>query len=109
MVALAVPYIGFLVRGEWPPIEDARGMTGTAFVFAAVTYYVMTRGDAFDRRGKVELVMVVASLALGVAAYELSDTAVAQALLAVFMLSIVMVWAVKLGDHLGVPPHRITS
>ena len=31
MGAIAVPYIGYLVRGEMPPIEDARGMTSTAW------------------------------------------------------------------------------
>lgn len=101
MVAIAVAYIGFLIRGEWPPIEDARGMTGTAFVFAVVTYSVLWRGDALDRRGRWEAVMAAVSLAFGVTVYELSDSGAAQPLLAVFMLSILGVWMVKLLDHVG--------
>jgi hypothetical protein len=104
VVAIAVPYVGFLVRGEMPPIEDARGMTGTAFVLAALAYVVVWRGDGFDGAGKLEAAMAVVSLSLGVVAYELSETAAAETLLALFMVSIVAVWGVKLADHIGVLP-----
>ena len=52
MGAIAVPYIGYLVRGEMPPIEDVHGMAGTALVFGAVAFLVMWRGDPFDRTGR---------------------------------------------------------
>ena len=54
MAAIAVPYIGYLVRGEMPPIEDAHGMAGTGLVFGAVAFFVLWRGDPFDRTGKAE-------------------------------------------------------
>ena len=102
MAAIAVPYIGYLVRGEMPLIEDPRGMAGTGVFFGAVALFVMWRGDAFDWTGKAETAMAVVSLALGVAAYELSGTGAADVLLAVFMVSIALVWMVKLLDHTGV-------
>ena len=89
MGAIAVPYIGCLDRGEMPPIGDARGMAGTALVFGAVAFLLMWRGDPFDRTGKGNASLGVVSLALGVAAFELSETAEADLLLAVFMVSLV--------------------
>ena len=54
--------------------------------------------------------MAVATLALGVAAFELAETAAAEVLLAAFMVSIALVWAAKLLDHIGcrtsAPAHR---
>lgn len=102
IAAVAVPYVGYLLRGEMPPIEDQRGMVGTGLVFGAVAFLVLWRGDAFDRAGKAETASAVLSLGLGVAAYELSDTGAADALLAAFMVSIALVWVVKLFDHSGV-------
>ena len=106
VAAVAVPYVGYVARGEMPLVEDPRAMAGIGLVLGAVAFFVMLRGDAFDRSGKVEAAMAVVSLALGVVAYELSDTAAAQVLLAVFMVSIALVWALKLVDHIGALPRR---
>lgn len=102
MAAIAVPYIGYVVSGEMPLIEDSRGMAGTGLVFGVVAFAVMWRGDAFDRSGKREAAMAVLSLGLGVAAYELSESGAADVLLALFMVSMALVWVVKLFDHSGV-------
>ena len=107
--AVAVPYIGYLLRGEMPPIEDAHGMAGTALVFGAVACLVMWRGDPWDRTGKGETALAVVSLGLGLAAFELSETAAADLLLAVFMVSLVLVWLVKVSDHTGLLPWRAAS
>lgn len=107
--AVAVPYIGYLLRGEMPPIEDAHGMAGTALVFGAVACLVMWRGDPWDRTGKGEAALAVVSLGLGLAAFELSETAAADLLLAVFMVSLVLVWLVKVSDHTGLLPWRAAS
>ncbi len=101
IAAVAVPYVGYLLRGEMPPIEDQRGMAGTGLVLGAVAFLVLWRGDAFDRAGKAETASAVLSLGLGVAAYELSDSAMADALLAAFMASMALVWMVQLVDHTG--------
>jgi hypothetical protein len=87
-----------------PFIKDPRGMSGTGLVLGAVAFLVLRRGDAFDRAGKAEIGLVTVSLALGVVALALAETAAAELLLAVFMGSIVVVWAVALMDHAGVLP-----
>ncbi len=106
VAAVAVPYVGYVVRGEMPLIEDPHGLAGIGLVLGATAFFVMSRGDALDRTGKLETAMAVVSLALGVAAYELSETAAAQVLLGVFMVSIALVWVVKLIDHIGALPRR---
>jgi hypothetical protein len=101
VAAIAVPYIGYLVRGEMPFVQDARGMAGVGLVLGAVAYLVLGSGERFDTAGKVELGFAVVSLALGVAALAFAETAAAEVLLAVFMGSILVVWLAQLVDHAG--------
>jgi hypothetical protein len=101
VAAIAVPYIGYLVRGEMPFVQDARGMAGVGLVLSAVAYLVLGSGERFDTAGKVELGFAVVSLALGVAALAFAETAAAEVLLAVFMGSILVVWLAQLVDHAG--------
>ena len=54
--------------------------------------------------GKVEVGLGLASLALGVVALVLAETALTEVLLAVFMGSILVVWAAELMDHAGILP-----
>ena len=102
VAAIAVPYIGYLVRGEMPFIEDPRGMSATALVLGIAAFLVMSRGDAFDRVSKIETAVAVAVLALGVAALIFAETAAAEGLLAAFVISIGVIWAAKLVDHADV-------
>ena len=102
VAAVAVPYIGYLVRGDMPFIQDPRGMSATGLVIGIVAFWVMQRGDALDRVGKVETAVAVLSLALGIVAFVFAEAASAEGLLAVFMVSIAAVWAMKLNDHTGV-------
>jgi hypothetical protein len=64
----------------------------------------MRRDDLSDRVGKNETALAGTSLVLGIAALALAETAAAEVLLAVFMASILIVWAVELMDHAGVLP-----
>ena len=100
--AIAVPYVGYLINGEMPFIKDPRGMSATGLLLGVAATLVMRRDDLFDRVGKAETALAVASLALGVVALALAETAAAEVLLAVFMGSILLVWAVELLDHAGV-------
>jgi hypothetical protein len=100
--AIAVPYVGYLINGEMPFIKDPRGMSATGLVLGVVAYLVMRRDDLFDRVGKAETALALASLALGMVALVLAETAAAEVLLAVFMGSILLVWAVELLDHAGI-------
>jgi hypothetical protein len=99
VAAIAVPYIGYLIRGDMPFIEDARGMSATGLVLALAAFLVMSWGDAFDRVSKVETAAAVAVLALGVVALIFAETAAAEGLLAAFMISIALIWVAKLVDH----------
>jgi hypothetical protein len=104
VAAIAVPYIGYLINGEMPFIKDPRGMSATGLVLGVAAYLVLRRGDLFDRVGKAETGLAVLALVLGMVALALAETAAAEVLLAVFMGSILIVWAVELLDHAGVLP-----
>lgn len=102
VVAIAVPYIGYLMNGSMPYIEDPRGMSAVGLLLGAVAFLVMRSGDELDRAGKAEAGIALASLVLGLVALAFAETAAAEALLAVFMVSILVVWAVEMIDHAGV-------
>lgn len=96
--------MGYLAKGEMPFIKDPRGMPAIGLVLGLAAYLVLERGDVLDRVDKVEKGMAVVSLALGVAALALAETAATEVMLAVFMGSILVVWATKMADHARVLP-----
>ena len=96
VAAVVVPYVGDLVRGSMPFIEDPRGMAGAGLVLGLVAAPVAGRGEPSEQRNSAKLVLTVVSLLVGVAALAFAETFVASALLAVFMVSIVAVLAVHL-------------
>jgi hypothetical protein len=100
--AIAVPYVGYLINGEMPFIKDPRGMSATGLVLGLVAFLVMRQDDLFDRFGKAKTGLAAVSLVLGLVALGLAETAAAEVLLAVFMGSILVVWAVELMDHADV-------
>lgn len=102
VLAIGVPYVGYLVNGEMPFVEDPRGMAAVGLLLGAAAFLVLRTGDKLDRAGKVETAAAVLALALGVVALAFAETAAAEALLAVFMVSILVVWAVEMIDHAGV-------
>jgi hypothetical protein len=106
--AIAIPYVGYLINGEMPFIKDPRGMSATGLILGVVAFLVMRQDDLFDRVGKAETTLAAVSLVLGLVALGLAETAAAEVLLAVFMGSILVVWAVELMDHAGILPggHR---
>jgi len=104
VLAIAVPYAGYLVNGSVPFIQDARGMSAIALILALAAYMVMQRNDPDDVTDRVEIALASGSLGLGVLAVALAGTASAEVLLAVFMGSVLVVWATKLMDHAGVLP-----
>ena len=101
VVAIAVPYIGYLMNGSMPYIEDPRGMSAVGLLLGAVAFLVMRSGDELDRAGKAEAGIALVSLVFGLAALAFAETAAAEALLAVFMVSILVVWAMEMLDHSG--------
>ena len=101
IVAIAVPYVGYLVYDEMPFIEDARGISAVGLVLGAIAFLVLQSGNADDRVGAGEGVAAIVSMSLGLAALLLAETAAAEVLLAVFMGSILLVYAFEVADHAG--------
>jgi hypothetical protein len=101
VAAIGVPYVGYLINGEVPFIKDPRGMSAAGLVLGIAAFLVLRTGDAFDRVGKVETGIAIGSLLLGLAALAFAEAGAAEILLAVFMASILIVWAVELADHAG--------
>ncbi len=101
VAAIGVPYVGYLINGEMPFIQDPRGMSAVGLVLGAAAFLVLRTGDAFDRVGKVETGAAIVSLLLGFAALAFAETGAAEVLLAIFMASILIVWALELADHAG--------
>lgn len=104
VLAIAVPYVGYLINGEMPFIQDPRGMSATGLILGVIAFVILRTGDAVDRAGKMEIGGAVVALALGLVAVGFAETAAAEVLLAVFMVSILAVWAIELMDHAGVLP-----
>ena len=101
VAAVVVPYVGYLVRGEMPFIEDPRGMSATALVLGAAAFFVAGYAVPAGPLGRIETAIAVVSLAVGVTALFVAETFVAEAFVAAFIVTIVAFWAVKMLDHAG--------
>ena len=104
VVAIGVPYVGYLIDGEVPFVEDPRGMATVGIVLGMVAFLVLESDDARDTTDTMELGVAGAAMVLGLVTFTLAETAAAEVLLAVFMGSILVVWAVELADHAGLLP-----
>jgi hypothetical protein len=101
VLAIAIPYVGYLVNGEMPFIEDPRGMSAVGLLLGAAAFLVLRTGDEYDRTGKIETGVALLALVLGLVALAFAETAAAEVLLAVFMGSILVVFVMELLDHSG--------
>jgi hypothetical protein len=99
VAAIAVPYIGYLVRGEMPFIQDPRGMSATGLVLGLVAFVVAARDMTSQLRSLLEVLAGV-TLLVGVAALVLAETVAAEALLAVFMGGILLTWLFAMSRYL---------
>jgi hypothetical protein len=90
VAAIVVPYIGYLVWGEMPFIEDPRGMGAVGLILGIAAALVPGRA-AFDPEPlhRVALGTGVVALALGVATVW---SGTSETLLAVFIVAIVGTW-----------------
>jgi FtsH-binding integral membrane protein len=101
VLAIAIPYVGYLINGEMPFIEDPQGMSAVGLLLGAAAFLVLRTGDEYDRAGKVEAGVALAALVLGLVALAFAETAAAEWLLAAFMVSILVVFVMELLDHSG--------
>lgn len=112
IVLIAVPYAGYLVNGEMPFVEDARGMAAVGLALGTIAYLVLSSGDSRSFTDSVESGVALVAFLLGFVAFALAETAAAEALLAAFMGAILIAWSVKMMDHAGVlftgtPTHKV--
>jgi hypothetical protein len=95
VAAVVVPYIGYLINGSMPFIEDARGMGATGLVLGVAAAIVAGRGaiDA-DADHRAALSCGVVAFVLGLATVWAETN---EILLGFFIVSIVATWA--LGEY----------
>jgi hypothetical protein len=110
VVAIGIPYVGYLVRGEMPFIQDPRGMSATGLVLGLVAFLVAAR-DVPEQLKTALTVVAVVSLLLGVAALAFAEVAAAEVLLAVFMASILVTWALAMSGYVlsGTRRHGLSN
>lgn len=110
VVALVVPYVAYLLTGRWPTaIGSFGGMAFVGLVLGVAALLTQASGDRLDRTARAEEAMAAAVFVLGLVALLLHETAAAAVLLAAFMVSILVVWAVELADHAGLVRHPVHS
>lgn len=100
--AVAVPYVGYLVRGSMPFVQDPRGMSGVGLVGLVVGIVVWALAVRNTDRSRAETTVLgglaLVALGLGVAAL-VAETS--EVLLAAFMAAIALVWLADLAMHAG--------
>lgn len=98
LAAIAAPYVGYLINGSMPFVHDPRGMSGVGLILGVVAFLALDVGGSM---GTIERTLAGGSLALGIVALALAETFAAEVLVAVFMGTILLVWAVEIGEHIG--------
>lgn len=108
IAAIAVPYIGYLVRGTMPFIQDPRGMSGTGLVLGIAAFVAAVAAARPQRLSKWQYGVGAATLLLGIAALTAAETFAAEVLLAIFMGAVLVTWlgiAVERLDMVGTLHH----
>ena len=93
IAVVVVPYVGYLIWGEMPFIQDPRGMAAVGIVGLLLCFAAWGLGLR-SMFGKVMLVLGVATLGLGIAA-ALVGAEGSELLLATFIGAAVVVWAIE--------------
>ena len=101
VLAIGIPYVGYLIQGEMPFIKDPRGMSALGLVLGAAAFLTFRGTNEHDRVGTTQAVLAGLAAVLGIVTLVLAETAAAEVLLAVFMGSILVVWAFEVADHAG--------
>jgi hypothetical protein len=93
VAAIIAPYIGYLVRGRMPFIQDPRGMAATALVLGLAAAVVLGREAFRGTWGVAAAFSAVASGAVGVVTFiRAEEAALSEGLLAVFVGTVVVAW-----------------
>lgn len=100
VLAVAIPYVGYLIRGEMPFIQDPRGMAATG-VIGLVLCFVAWGVGIRSTFGKVMVFVGLAALGLGIAA-ALVGAEGSDLLLAIFMGAFGVVYIAETAYHAAV-------
>jgi hypothetical protein len=101
VTAIVVPYVGYLVRGTMPFIQDAQGMAETGFVLGAAVMAIVWYGSEPAELTSFEKALGLGAILLGGVALAAAGTVAAESMLAVFMMAILVTWAVEILRHTG--------
>lgn len=102
--AIVVPYVGYLVQGSMPFVQDPRGMSAVVLILGVAGFMVLGVGTDARRPQPAELVLAGTAVALGVLALLLAETAVAEGLLAAAVVAVVLVLALGIVNDLRFAP-----
>jgi len=104
--AVAIPYVGYVVRGEMPFVQDSRGMAAVGIVGLILSFVAWGVG-IHSVFGKVMLGIGLATLGVGIGAV-LVGVEGSELLLAIFMGAIAIVYITETAHHAlyGVPDTR---
>jgi hypothetical protein len=107
VAAILVPYVGYLINGSMPFIQDPRGMSGVGLIFgvaaAAIGGWIVRHEGQATWITTVGLAVVSAVLGvLTLLSENLFDATTSAVLLGAFMASIVVQWGLALLRHGGI-------
>jgi hypothetical protein len=97
VIAVAIPYVGYLINGDMPFVEDPRGMAAVGIVGLIACFAAWGVG-IHTTFGKLMLLAGVAVLGLGVSA-ALIGAEGSELLLAIFMGAIALIYLAETGYH----------
>ena len=102
VVAIWIPYVGYLVRGEMPLVQDVTGMAGIGLLLGLLAFFLA--GEDIPRTLYVPVMALsTVALILGLATLVFAETVAAEVLLAVFMGSILLTWLVAMSHYVAHP------
>ena len=100
VAAAVVPFVGYMVTGSMPFVQDPTGMAGLGLIAAAVGGWIVVGAGTLTRYTTAGVGL--ASLVIGVlalASENFLDVAVRQGLLIAFVTSLFVLWAVAILRH----------
>jgi hypothetical protein len=112
VAAVVIPYIGYLIKGSMPFLQDPRGMAGTGLMLGLAAGLAIGRAGFTGARGRVAALLAGLTGALGIITVIWGEAGtLSEVLLAVFIGGIVVTWAVAelVGSgFFGAEPRHLT-
>jgi hypothetical protein len=106
LLAVAIPYIGYVVWGEVPLVEDPRGMAAVGILGLILSFLAWGIG-LHSTFGKVMLLIGLAAMGVGLAAALIGSEG-SELLLVFFMAMIAIIYVAEIAYHAsGEPAHHI--